>query len=317
VLIDLINVNKQNKIDFEKILSNYSFGELVSYKHLPLALENTVFKIKTTKNNYILKIFGKKDFKTIKQQTIIQEHLQKNNPIPKIILNNSKKSISFYNNNYIQIQEFVKGKRVKLNNSLIKDFGKTIGNIDNDLKKLRIKNFFPFGKEFEFKKMKTVSNEKMNLAKEHKKLLSELKKLDKKKLSKSIVHGDINLDNSLIYKNKINAIIDFGDSHTGYLITDPMIFICDEIITSKMNYNKIRIFLKEYEKKIRLNSEEKKAIYYFSKLRCIYSMDWCNRMQKKHKKSKRSEKLFEEYYKKYFLLEKEDVENFVKNVSIF
>ena len=53
----------QNK-DFENILENYKIGKHKSHKHLPWALGNTVYLLKTTRGKFILKIFenAKEDF---------------------------------------------------------------------------------------------------------------------------------------------------------------------------------------------------------------------------------------------------------------
>ena len=309
-------MEKLNKLDFDAILSNYSIGQYVLNKHIPKAFENTVYFLQTTKGKYVLKIFEQTKISEVKNQTKIQEYLaKKNNPVPRIIKDKKGKDIQYFEKKPIQIQEFAKGKRVKLSIKLIIAYGKTISKIDFDLKKLKMPNFNPWGFDFEFKKMKIYSGKKLNLKKEHSKLLKEIKKLDKYKLTKSIVHGDLNLDNALVYKNKINAIIDFGDSHTGFLVTDPTIFICDEIITKKsLNYKKINLFLNEYEKKMKLNNEERKAIYLFSKLRCIYSMNWCNQMSKKHGKNRKLQSLFDEYYSKYKIFSKELMQNFVEKL---
>jgi mutator protein MutT len=304
------------KENFEKMLEYYNIGEYVTNKRITKALENTVYFVRTTTGKYILKIFEDAKEKEISNQTRVQEYLsEKDNPVPKIIRDKKGKDIFYYNKKPVQIQEFAEGKRVKLTNNLIKSYGKIIGKIDFDLRKLKMPPFYPWSVNFEFKPMKIFSCKKINLKKEHKKLLKEIKKLDKKKLSKSIVHGDLNLDNTLVYKGKINAIIDFGDSHTGFTVTDPMIFICDEIITQKrMNYKKINIFLREYEKKVKLNNEDKKALYLFAKLRCIYSMNWCNKMVQKHGQNNRTKCLFKEYYTKYALLSKININNFINNV---
>jgi len=208
-------MEKLNKLDFDAILSNYSIGQYVLNKHIPKAFENTVYFLQTTKGKYVLKIFEQTKISEVKNQTKIQEYLaKKNNPVPRIIKDKKGKDIQYFEKKPIQIQEFAKGKRVKLSIKLIIAYGKTISKIDFDLKKLKMPNFNPWGFDFEFKKMKIYSGKKLNLKKEHSKLLKEIKKLDKYKLTKSIVHGDLNLDNALVYKNKINAIIDFGDSHT-------------------------------------------------------------------------------------------------------
>jgi len=251
------------KKEFGSILSNYSIGQYVLHKHVPQAFENTVYFLQTTKGKYVLKIFEQTKVNAVKNQSKIQEYLaSKNNPVPNIIKAKNGKDILYYQGKPIQIQEFADGKRVKLTNKLIRKYGKVIGKIDSDLMKLKLPKFNPWGVEFEFKTMKIYPGKKLNLKKEHSKLLKEIKKLNKHKLTKSIVHGDLNLDNTLVYKNKINAIIDFGDSHTGFLVTDPMIFICDEIVTKKsLNYKKINLFLNEYEKKMKLNKEGKKAVF--------------------------------------------------------
>jgi 8-oxo-dGTP diphosphatase len=301
---------QQNAQMIKIILENYSIGQYCAHKRLKKALENTVYLIKTSKGKFVIKIFEDTKIGAIKNQTKIQEYLSsKNNPVPKIVLSKSGKDIVYYNKKPVQIQEFVNGKRVRLTNDLIGQYGKVIGKIDSYLKELKLTDFYPWGKEFEFKQMKIFPCKKIDLKKEHKKLLKEIKKLDKNKLSKSIVHGDLNLDNTLIYNGKINAIIDFGDSHTGFTVTDPMIFICDEIITQKsLNYAKIKLFLREYEKYIKLNNEDKKAMFLFAKLRCLYSMNWCNQMAKKHGQNNRTKCLFKEYYNKYSL---------ISNINIF
>lgn len=290
------------KNDFEKILSNYSIGRYASSKVSSKALENTVYFVRTNTGKYVLKIFEQTPKKDVIQQTTIQEYLfKKNNPVPKIFSTKDGENIYYYNKKPIQIQEFKEGKRVKLNKNLIKKYGKIIGKIDSDLKKLKINNLFPWGKEFEFKKIHIYESTKINLKKEHLLILKEIKKLNKRKLTKALVHGDLNLDNTLIHNNKINAVIDYGDSHNGFLVTDPMVFICDEIINTKINHKKIELFLKEYSQKITLTTEDKKALWLFAKLRCIYSMNWCNKMQKQ-KPTHRANKLFNEYYSKYKLI---------------
>ena len=314
-MVKLTNLKKE---DFESILLNYSIGQYVSYKHIPKAFENTVYFVKTTKGKFVLKVFEQTKEKDVRNQTKMQEYLAENgNPVPRIIKNNKDKNIYYFKNKLIQIQEFADGKRVTLNDGLIQQYGKTISKIDFDLKKIKMQDFYPWGKEFEFKKMKIYSGKKINLMNEHTKLLKQIRQLNRSKLRKSVVHGDLNLDNTLIYKNKINAIIDFGDSHTGFLITDPTIFVCDEIITKKsFNYKKINLFLREYKKKIKLNTEEKKAMFLFAKLRCIYSMNWCNQMSKKHgSTNEKLKSLFDEYYSKYNLFSRETMQNFIKNIS--
>ncbi|MFH1521691.1 MAG: hypothetical protein ABIF18_01905, partial [archaeon] len=50
----------------------------------------------------------------------------------------------------------------------------------------------------------------------------------------------------------------------------------------KVNKNLIKIFFREYQKYIKLNNEEKKALYYFIKHRGLHSATWCYDQIAKH-----------------------------------
>ena len=162
--------------DFKNIIDKCSIGGYVSHKHIPNALENMVYFLGTTKGKYVLKVFEQTKEKEIKNQTIIQEYLsKKDNPVPKIIKAKNRKDILYYRGKPMQIQEFAEGKRVKLTNKLTGEYGKVIGKIDSDLMELKLTNFYPWGKEFEFGPMKICPCSKIDLKKEHKKLLKEIK----------------------------------------------------------------------------------------------------------------------------------------------
>lgn len=77
--------------------------------------------------------------------------------------------------------------------------------------------------------------------------------------SSRLLHGDTNLDNVLISKNKITAIIDFSGVHAG----DPMLDIgmFSYYMCKKRKYQKyMELFLKGYNKNIK-NFKEKLNLY--------------------------------------------------------
>ena len=136
----MVKLTKLRKEDFESILSNYSIGKCVSHKHITKAFENTVYFVKTTKGKFVLKVFEQAKEKDVRNQTKMQEDLaRKNNPVPSIIKNNKGNSVCHFKNKSVQIQEFSDGKRVKLNDTLIRQYGKVIGKIDYDLKEQKYK----------------------------------------------------------------------------------------------------------------------------------------------------------------------------------
>ncbi|MHA1829186.1 MAG: hypothetical protein ACTSX6_11135 [Candidatus Heimdallarchaeaceae archaeon] len=58
-----MKITDLSKKDFENILENYNIGKYNSSKHIPWALENTVYILKTTKGKFVLKVFEESDIK--------------------------------------------------------------------------------------------------------------------------------------------------------------------------------------------------------------------------------------------------------------
>lgn len=114
-------------------------------------------------------------------------------------------------------------------------------------------------------------------------LNSELKKLNKKKLRRSRIHSDLREHNFIVKNDKLKAIIDWDDSHEDYIVYEVAIFLIGLTDKRKVHKDKIKIFLKEYQKNMKLNDEEKKAIYYFIKDRLLGVIGWHHFQKKTHK----------------------------------
>ena len=274
-----------SKKDFEEILSSYNLGRYLKSKYI-FTPGNTIYKIYTTKGEYILKIYKDTNIKIVRYQIKLIDFLTKHKvTTPRIIQTKNGEEILSWNTEKLAIQEFAEGKGVNsANKEIAKDMGHKWGILAkalNEFKdKLKTKN-----KDHQFKlvKWKKPVLFNQNWEKESEKLLKEIKKIDKTKLKRGLTHGDLCEGNFLVSKNKVSAIIDWDNLQEDYLIQDIAVTIAHILITKKkVEKELIKIFLKEYQKSIKLNSEEKKALYYFIRCRKLGANSWCYDQTLKH-----------------------------------
>ena len=286
-----VNLSKK---DFNEILENYNIGKYKSHRYI-FTGGNTVYKLTTTKANFILKIYAQKTpLEYVKYQIKLMEFLNKTKvSTPKIINTKNDKGLLIWNNNKIAIQEFANGQGIEyVNEKLAKDMGKQYGILDKTLSKFKEKKCSHRERDM-FKLIEWNINSfiGLDLKEESKKLFIESKKINKNKLRKGLIHGDLCEGNFLAKEDKVSAIIDWDDVHEDYLVVELAVPIAHNMVTKvKVMKKQIRIFLREYQKYIKLNSEEKKAIYYAVKRRELSAGSWCYNQIKKHP-SKRKELL--------------------------
>ncbi len=311
----LTNLKKE---DFNKILNNYNLDKYKSHKHLPQALGNTVYLLKTTKNKFILKIFEKSDPKFIQFQIKVMKLFENSKlPSPKIIPTKNNKSLLIYNENRIMIQEFVEGKTPKtFSNALIKNIAQAQGKMNTSLLKLELKGEYTWGKDYQFSPIEfgAYSFGNFNIKNENKLFLKELKNLNKNKLKRSIIHGDFHSANMLVKKDKVVTIIDLDDIHEDFLVQEVSNFIAHTFIGLKsIKKDQMEIYIREYEKHVKLNEEEKKAIYFFIKHRFLSVIGWHLQQLKKHMDQKESiEKIVIEHIKLYKSFSKISLNDFIR-----
>lgn len=275
-----------SKIDFKKILEDYDIGKYKDHQHI-FAAGNTIYKLKTTKGKYVLKIYENSNLGFIKFQINLISYLcSKGVSTPRIISTKNKEKLFLYMNKKITIQEFVDGKKVLyVNKKLAIDMGKKIGILSNALTKFGKKTRAKWAKDYhkELIKWKIDNLNGTDLAKESKELLTEIKTIKFNKLRKSMIHGDICEGNFLVDKDHVSSFLDWDDCHEDFLINEIAVPISHNFVTrKKANKKLIEIFLKEYQKYIKLNDEEKKALYSFIKYRQLSSTSWCIDQAIKH-----------------------------------
>jgi homoserine kinase type II len=311
-------LTKLSKNDFKEILLKYKIGKYKSHVHIDWALTNSVYKITTTKGKFILKIFEDADPKFIRFQIKIIDFLEKNKvPVAKISKMKNGQEILIYKRKRIIIQKFMEGQyQEKYDEKTLKDVGKNFGLMSRVLLKMKKTGEYTGKVNHQFKSF-GIPNIKLNnfdFKKEERKLLFALKEIDRKKLRKSIIHGDFHGVNILIKGDKVSVILDFDDSHEDYIAYEVAIFMIDPFI-EELTFDKkaAKKFFKEYQKSLKLNTEEKKALYYFIKQRLLGVIGWHQKQLKIHKdKKKRLLKSLNKMTLKYESFNKITLEDFLE-----
>ncbi len=285
----MVVLTKLKKDDFSKILGNFSIGKYKSHKHILWALGNTVYILKTTKGKFILKIYEDSDPKFIDFQIKIMKLMERERlPSPKLMKTNENKVLLVFNNHRIVIQEFIEGKEPKkFTNKLIKDIAKKQGKMNNLLRRIKLQGKYTWGIDYQFNPLKfnVLKYKDFNIIEENKKLRKDLKQIKKQNLRRGIIHGDFHGVNLLVDKDKLKAIIDWDDSHEDFIVQEVSNFICSSFINKEgeVNYKKVKLYLRTFEEYFKLNSDEKKAIYFFIKHRLQGIISWHIIQLRKHK----------------------------------
>jgi len=311
------------KKDFEDILSNYNIGKYKKFKHVNFALGNTVYILETTKGKYVMKIFERAKLDYIKYQIKIMNFLNlKKVSVPELVKTKNKKFLLIRNNKRILIQKFIDGQSPKkLSEKLIIDIANIMGLMNKHLLKLKLQGKHIWEKDHEFKHLnfKGVKTKGFDFKEEENKLLKELRKLNRKKLRRGVVHGDCHSCNLLVHNDRVSAIIDWDDVHEDYLVYEISAFMTHSFFmtplyygSGRFNRKQIKLFLKKYQKHVKLNQEERKAIYYFIKQRFLQIIEWQSRQMKTHKDL--TKKLKQEQFRRirqYQFLNKISLEKFL------
>lgn len=310
-------ITKLSKNDFESILANYDIGKYVSSKHISWALQNSVYFLKTTKNKYVLKIFEQASTNFIKYQIKLTNFLaNKKTPVAEILKTKKHEELLIYKNKKILIQKFLEGKHPKkFTKTLLKDIAKKLAIMNKHLLTLEISGGDSWKVDHQFKEISHKNKIILGIDfdKDESDLLKSLNELNKKKLRKSVIHCDFHGSNLLVKNNKLNAVIDWDDSHKDYLAYEIAVFVMDSFVShNRINKDQIKFFFKEYQKHLKLKEEEKKAIYFFTKTRFLGVIFWFVKQMSLHPDLKKSlKKNLKKIINKYLIFKKLSLEEFM------
>lgn len=315
---------KISKKEILEITKRFNLGSITSYKSIKGGLVNFNYILKTNKGKYIVRIVGENSnskIKHLKIQFEILDFLKKENfpyLIPQPLETNNSKKIVNLNKKMMWVYEMIEGanrdrpnllqmkqmaKALAIYHKYIKKFKSSI--IKDDSKKRILEGF----KKMEYIKGKTESDRLALKYKDYfKNLFLELKNTNYS-LKNLFVHGDFDSSNVLFHNKRLNAIIDFDDVSYEPRIFDVAVSLRDSCCTrGRLDIQKSKIFLKEYEKISKLSKKEKKRIIPIILYANIDFFVWSYVYMKKDIKN------IKIYMKEMVILTKDIIENNKENI---
>tara|TARA_Y100000590_G_C15678470_1_gene998883 strand:+ start:684 stop:1700 length:1017 start_codon:yes stop_codon:yes gene_type:complete len=273
--------------DIEIFLKDYDLGKLIKFIPIIEGVENTNYKIITSKRIFILTIFEERVSENDLPFFIeLQHHLSKKNiKCPQPIANKSKSYINTIKNKKCVLMSFLDGKKLKDPKNLhcyqlgheiskmhmyTKDFSL---NRNNNLNHLSWKNLYEKCKKLssfnpKFKKLYTnykYENKKINNDNELFNIIEdELAFLEEKwpkNLPLGVIHADMFQDNVFFINDNLSAIIDFYFSCNDYYAYELAICInawCFDL--KNFNNTKFKSIIEGYESIRKLDYSEKTSL---------------------------------------------------------
>lgn len=246
-------------------LNNYTIGSLKKFEGILEGIENTNYKITTSKNIYILTIFEKRvKYEDLPFFINLKSHLVKKNFIcPKPISNKKGKMINTFNGKACVIVSFLKGKQAKkIYNLHCKQVGSVLASLHRDTldfkeKRLNNMNYKQWDKIFRKCLLKTSTKYDF-LFPIIKKELIFLNKNWPKKLPQGTIHADVFKDNVFFIDDKFSGLIDFYFACNDFFAYDIALAINAWCFNKSniISINKLKALLAGYEEKRKLTNYE-------------------------------------------------------------
>ena len=247
----------------------FDLGEIIKFKEIKQGIENTNYLLITDNKKYILTIFEKRvQKKDLPFFMKLMDRLNKKKiNCPKPLRNKNGKYLTRIKNKTACIVTFLDGKdKQNLNVKNCYDVGKNIGQLHKASQNLNlyrknsmsINNLNYFLSDIKFKSKNIAPNLKSVLIEN----LKIIKKEWPKNLPKSIIHGDLFIDNIFFNKNKFAGFIDFYFSSNDYSIYEIAICINSLCFDKKinkfiLNKKKVKSLINGYQSIKKISQKEK------------------------------------------------------------
>ena len=256
-------INKKELLSF---MENYEIGILKKYEGILEGIENTNYKLETSKNKYILTIFEKRvDEKDLPFFINLKNHLfKKKFNCPQPIKNKSGNYINSINNKPCVLISYLNGKKItKVKNNHCTQVGGVLALLHQDtlIFKEKRENSMAYNQWYDlFIKCKKLSNNKFkNIIISIEKELSFIKNNWPKKLPRGIIHADVFQDNVFFDNHKFSGLIDFYFACNDFYAYDLALTINAWCFDENFNFQIKRFthLIKGYENLRKLKNIEK------------------------------------------------------------
>ncbi len=259
---------KLNKKKIEEILSNYSLGNMDSFKGIEEGIENTNYFLSINKKKFILTIYEKR----VKSDDLpffsdLMSSLNKAGfKCPAPISNNNNETITNFGGKKLMIVSFLEGKaKQNLSPDNCKSIGSEIAKMHELTKNLKLKRQNDLSINSWRKIFNSVKDKCENIHKDLPRLIEEnLNDVEKswpKNLPRGIIHADLFHDNIFFIKDKFSGVIDFYFSCEDFFAFEIAICfnaLCFDGLKSNLSFNvtKAKNFIDGYTSVRKLSVEE-------------------------------------------------------------
>ena len=259
---------KLNQKKIEEILSNYSLGNMDSFKGIEEGIENTNYFLSVNKKKFILTIYEKR----VKSADLpffsdLMSSLNKASfKCPAPISNNNNETITNFEGKKLMIVSFLEGKaKQNLSPANCKSIGSEIAKMHELTKNLKLKRQNDLSVNSWRKLFNSVKDKCENIHKDLPRLIEEnLNDVEKnwpKNLPKGIIHADLFHDNIFFIQDKFSGVIDFYFSCEDFFAFEIAICfnaLCFDGLKSNLSFNvtKAKNFIDGYTSVRKLSQEE-------------------------------------------------------------
>lgn len=259
-------INKKTIVSF---LDHYGLSD-ATFESAGSGLSSFAVIVTSGARKYILKIYDKNS--NIETEAQFDNYFHSNNvPTPEVIKNSEGQFITEINNLKGVLFNFCEGSQIKWGDLSV-EFSENLAEIVAKIHSLMLNNTQIKSKDYngcEIASLDGLSNNK--IIQKAKEMVDVSKQIIFTDLRRELIHSDITRQNLLISKdkNKINAVIDFGDAHYDYIVWDLSVLITHVFITKTygIDWSALSTFINKYYSLFPLNSCEKIAIIPFIKIR--------------------------------------------------
>lgn len=212
-----------------QVVKNYFLGKIIKLERFKIGYEELNLKLTTNKGIFVIKIFSKtRNLEKLNDYLKGWQEFAKNDiPVAKL-LKSSQGYLFGQQNNYLCVSRFFDGQSFTQTKAGKQDFAKITDYLAriHQLKFKILPNYDPWGtanflSEFKLKKKYLTFKDLNNISK----IADDFSQIDFKKLTKSIIHGD--LQKQHVLKNKFNkyCILDLGCMDYNASVIDLSIFL--------------------------------------------------------------------------------------------
>ncbi len=264
----------------EKLLKDYPLGKLISFDGIENGIENTNYRIKTSRGYFILTLFEELTVAELKPVFALLDYLHSCGlSVPRPQSNNRSNTLHTFNGKTTAFFNHLSGLSIEIPSlSQCYEVGLQLARLhvygcqynfqrcnNKDLKGCRslFLKLKPYLKQSDINK---ISAE-----------LAFQQQYANVKLPKGVIHADLFRDNILFANEKISGILDFYNSCHDYLLLDIAITINDWCIdNATVNCQKTECFLLGYQSVRNIEPLEKKLLPIF--LRRASLRFWLSRL---------------------------------------